>query len=224
MSEEKLINIVETFRQISGDQNLKILETEDGIIILKLESYEDAFKVIQSLYESGKLTEILGLPVEYVDYEYQSSLATKTVNVFCSYAAEDELFMTQLTKHLKLLERQEVISVWCKSKILAGSETNQEILQRLNSANLILLLISSDFLASDFCWGVEIQRAMERHKAGEANVIPVILRPVDDWQSSKFGKLQPLPQDGKPITSWLDLDTAFANIFRGIRLVIKQLK
>lgn len=224
MSQEKLINIVETFRQISGDQNLKILETEDGIIILKLESYEDAFKVIQSLYESGKLTEILGLPVEYVGYEYQSSLATKTVNVFCSYAAEDELFMTQLTKHLKFLERQEVISVWCKSKILAGSETNQEILQRLNSANLILLLISSDFLASDFCWGVEIQRAMERHKAGEANVIPVILRPVDDWQSSKFGKLQPLPQDGKPITSWLDLDTAFANIFREIRLVTKQLK
>jgi hypothetical protein len=92
----------------------------------------------------------------------------------------------------------------------------------VNSAGIILLMVSADFMASDYCWNVEMSRAMERHEAGEAVVIPVILRAVD-WQSAPFGKLQALPKDGKPVTSRPNLDEAFTNIATGIRGAVERL-
>jgi hypothetical protein len=94
---------------------------------------------------------------------------------------------------------------------------------RLNSAQVILLLISADFLASDYCTDVEMRRAMERHDAGEARVIPVILRQVDNWHEAPFGKLQALPQGGKAITLWRPRDRAYADVAAGIRLAIAAL-
>ena len=84
------------------------------------------------------------------------------------------------------------------------------------------MLVSADFMASDYCYDVEMQRAMARHEAQEARVIPVILRPVD-WQEAPFGKLQALPTDGKPITDWSNQDTAFVNVASGIRTVAQEL-
>jgi hypothetical protein len=91
----------------------------------------------------------------------------------------------------------------------------------LNAAQIILLLISSDFLASDYCYGVEMKRAIERHDLGEATVIPVILRDVD-WGRSSFAQLQALPRDARPVTSWLNIDEAFADVARGIRRIIEE--
>ena len=96
--------------------------------------------------------------------------------------------------------------------------------KHLNSAQIILLLISPDFMASDYCYGVEMKRAMERYERGEAQVIPVILRPVY-WQGAPFGKLQALPKDAKPIRGpgWRNRDTAFFSVAEGIQRVVREL-
>ena len=93
----------------------------------------------------------------------------------------------------------------------------------LESAKIILLLVSADFLASDYCYDVELKRAMERHEAKEALVIPIILREVD-WKGAPFGKLQALPKKAKPVTNWSNTDSAFANIARGIRRAVEEPK
>ena len=128
----------------------------------------------------------------------------------------------ELVKHLSLLQRQGVITAWHDRKITAGTEWAGAIDAHLQSAQIILMLVSADFMTSDYCYDVEMQRAMARHEAKEARVIPVILRPVD-WQAAPFGKLQALPKDGKPITTWPNQDDAFVNVARGIRAVAQEL-
>ena len=115
------------------------------------------------------------------------------IEVFYAYSHKDEELRQQLENHLTLLERQGIITNWHDRKIGAGREWEGEIHEHLNTARIILLLISSDFLASDYCYDVEIKRAMERHEAEEARVIPIILRPVD-WEEGPFGKLLALPR------------------------------
>ena len=144
------------------------------------------------------------------------------IEVFFSYSHRDEGLRDQLANHLNLLQRRGVITAWHDRNIGAGKEWEGEINTHLHSAHVILLLISSDFLASDYCYGVELDRAMERHEAGEARVIPVILRAVE-WKDAQFGRLQALPTDARPISSWPNLDEAFANVARGIRVAIEEL-
>jgi hypothetical protein len=109
--------------------------------------------------------------------------------VFASYSHKDEALHDELAKHLKPLEREGVIRPWHDRKISAGREFGTEIDNVLEKAEIILLLISPDFVASDYCWSREMARSMERHESGEARVIPVILRPVD-WHKTPFGKLR----------------------------------
>ncbi|NEO34382.1 MAG: toll/interleukin-1 receptor domain-containing protein [Symploca sp. SIO3C6] len=149
-------------------------------------------------------------------------MSKKLIELFFSYAHEDEELRDELAKHLMLLQRQQVISTWHDREISAGNEWKQEIEKRLNSADVILLLISADFLASDFCWGVELERALERHEAGEARVIPIILREVD-WLGASFGKLQALPKNAKPVNNWENCDMALSDIARGIRRAVEDL-
>jgi hypothetical protein len=144
------------------------------------------------------------------------------ITVFYSYAHEDEPLREQLETHLSLMRKQGIIAEWHDRKIVPGSDWSQEIDAHLNSASIILLFISSDFLASDYCYNIEMQRALERHELGEARVIPVILRPVD-WHSAPFGYLQCLPRDGKAVTEWDNRDAAFRDIAQGIRRAAEQL-
>ena len=145
-----------------------------------------------------------------------------SIEVFYSYSHEDEELQQQLENHLTILRRQRVITDWHYRKIGAGREWAGEIDEHLNTARIILLLISSDFIASDYCYDVEMQRAMERHEAGEARVIPIILRSVD-WEEAPFGQLQALPTGVRPVTHWKDRDEAFTDIARGIREVVEEL-
>jgi TIR domain len=140
------------------------------------------------------------------------------IAVFVSYSHEDETLRDKLATHLKLLERQGVIQQWHDRQILAGTEWKGEIDGNLESAQIILLLISADFLASDYCYDLEMGRALERHDAGTARVIPIVLRPVDNLWKAPFGKLQALPTDGKAVTLWENQDAAFADVAKGIRL------
>jgi hypothetical protein len=147
---------------------------------------------------------------------------TKAIEVFFSYAHEDEKLRDQLEKHLSLLKRQGVITGWHDRKIGAGKEWHNEIDIHLNTSRIILLLISSAFIASNYCWDVEVKQAMERHEAKQARVIPVILKPVD-WKSAPFSKLQALPKDGKPVIKWGNRDEAFENVTQGIRVAVEEL-
>jgi hypothetical protein len=144
------------------------------------------------------------------------------IEVFYSYSHKDEDLRNELNKHLTILRRQGVIREWHDRQITAGTEWAGQIDEHLNSADIILLLISADFLFSDYCYDIELKRALERHEAGEACVIPVILRPVD-WKGAPFGKLQALPKDAKAVTKWPDRDEGFADVAAGIRKAVEDL-
>ncbi|MEO1069422.1 MAG: SUMF1/EgtB/PvdO family nonheme iron enzyme, partial [Cyanobacteria bacterium J06638_6] len=139
-----------------------------------------------------------------------------------SYSHKDEALRDQLATHLKLLERQGIISSWHDRKIVPGSEWAGDIHHYLEQDDIILLLVSADFLASDYCWDIEIQKALERHEAGTTTVIPVILRPVD-WSSAPFARLQALPKNAQPVVTWAPPDLAFMDIAKGIRLRAEEL-
>jgi TIR domain-containing protein len=150
-------------------------------------------------------------------------LAEQAIEVFFSYSHKDSDLRDELAKHLSILQRIGAITAWYDREITAGTEWAGEIDRHLNTADIILLLISADFLASDYCHDIELKRAMERHADGEACVIPVILREVD-WRGTSFGKLQALPKNARPVTSWVDRDAAFADVARGIRQAVEELK
>ena len=144
------------------------------------------------------------------------------IQVFYSYAHKDEIFRRELEKHLSNLRQQGFIQEWHDRMIVAGTDLAFDIDTHLNSASIILLLISPDFMTSDYCLSIEMTRAMELQEAGEAYVIPILLRPVD-WQGAPFAKLQVLPTGARPITVWEDLDEAFLNVSKGIREAIERL-
>ncbi len=141
--------------------------------------------------------------------------------IFFSYSHDDEQYRDQLEKHLASLKHQGLIDSWHDRRILAGTEVGQEIDQQLEQADVILLLISASFLASPYCYGIEMRRAMERHAANEATVIPVIIRPCH-WQSSPFGSLLAVPRDGKPITTWANFDEAYTDVAQQVRKVVER--
>ncbi len=145
------------------------------------------------------------------------------IEIFLCYAHEDKAFLEKLEQHLAPLKRQGLVTSWHDGDIHAGATWEQEIHTHLNSAQLILLLISPGFMDSDYCYSVEMTRALERQRRGECRVIPVIVRAVY-WQGEPLGNLQALPTGGKPIASWRDQDEAFLEVIEGIRPVIKEIK
>ncbi len=142
--------------------------------------------------------------------------------LFYSYSHKDEKLRDQLETHLSTLKRENRISAWHDRRITAGTEWKGEIDEHLKSSSVILLLVTANFLASDYCHDVELRYGMEQQEKGTARVIPVILRPCD-WKTTIFGKLQALPTDGKPVISWKTRDDAFLNVVEGIRKALDEL-
>lgn len=147
-----------------------------------------------------------------------------SIKVFYCYAREDKGLRASLEKHLGNLKRQELITGWSDRDIDAGKEWAKEIDCNLNTANIILLLISPDFMHSEYCYSIEMTHALERHKNGTARVIPIILRPVE-YEGAPFSRLQALPTDAVPVTDrkWRTRDEAFRDIAQGIRKVVNEL-
>ena len=143
------------------------------------------------------------------------------MKIFFSYTHVDEQFCDMLQKHLAALKHQGLIETWHDRRIRAGDEFDNVIDRQLNEAQVILLLVSADFIASRYCYEIEMARALERHRAGEARVIPVILRPCD-WKETPFGKLMAAPKDGKPIKAWPDIDEAFLDVVQRIKEVLSD--
>ena len=122
-----------------------------------------------------------------------------TIEIFCCYAREDQELLRNLQKHLMPLQRQGLITIWSDTDINAGATWEEEIDKHLNTAHIILLLVSPDFMASEYCYSKEMKQAMQRHERGEARVIPIILRPTY-WKGAPFDKLQALPANARPVT------------------------
>lgn len=144
------------------------------------------------------------------------------VDVFISYAHDDAQHLEELLKHLALLRRAKKIRAWTDREITAGDAWRGEIDAALENAGLVLMLVSPDFVASDFCWDVELRRALERRAANATRVVPIIVRPAD-WRDSPLGKLQALPTGARPITKWPDSDEAWLDVVQGLRRLIDKI-
>lgn len=142
--------------------------------------------------------------------------------LFFSYSHVDEALRDRLEVHLALMKHQELIQTWHDRRIVAGSNLETSIDENLESADVILLLVSADFLASWYCYSVEMKRALERHSEGTATVIPVILEPCD-WHSAPFGKLLAVPRDGKAVTTWPNQAEAWTNVVQQIRRAVEAM-
>ena len=145
------------------------------------------------------------------------------LKLFYCYAHEDKALRDALDTHLAGMKRQRLVTVWYDREISAGTHWEHEIDVNLSSAHIILLLVSAPFLASDYCYGIEMQKALQRDKAGTARVVPILLRPVD-WRGAPFSHLQLLPTGAKPITRWTDRDDAFEDIAIRLREVVEELR
>jgi hypothetical protein len=143
------------------------------------------------------------------------------VKLFFSYSHRDESLRDELEIHLSALKRQGVIETWHDRRIGAGKEFDSEISEHLETAQIILLLVSPYFIASDYCYDIEMKRALERHKTGEARVIPVILHPCD-WHTLPFGNLTAAPKDGKAVSKYPNLHDAFLEITLAVREAAKD--
>jgi internalin A len=151
------------------------------------------------------------------------AMANSPLKVFYSYAHKDEQLRNEMETHLKILEHQGLISPWHDRMIRPSDDWAGEIDVNLKIADIILLLVSADFIASKYCYSVEMKLALERHEAGEARVIPVIIRDVN-WKGAPFAKLQSLPKDGKAVNTWQDRDTAWRDVSEGIERAIQSIR
>jgi internalin A len=162
-----------------------------------------------------------------VDFESRRERAIneykQPVRLFYSYSHKDETLRNELETHLKILQRLELIESWHDRNIGAGEDWRQKIDENLERANIILLLISADFIASDYCYEKEMKRALEKHEKKEVRVIPVIIRDVN-WTHAPFSKLQALPENGLPIVKWPDRDSAWRNVSEQIEKVIDEMQ
>ena len=150
------------------------------------------------------------------------------VTLFYSYAHEDEALRDELQGHLKILERRGLLAPWHDRQIVAGEDWAGRIDENLRRAELVLLLVSKDFIESDYIMGTELGAAMERHTQGANMVVPIVVRAVDldmdDADALPFLKLQGLPTDLRPVTSWPNRDEAWTNVAKGLRAAVKGIR
>src|SRR5689334_9317406 len=144
-----------------------------------------------------------------------------TIGIFISYADEDKRSLTELEDQLAPLARNGTIEIWHRGKVIPGQEVSREVDTHLKAADIFLLLLSRDYLASDALYK-EMTQVMKRHETEKVRVIPVLLRPIY-WDDTPFTDLEPLPTNREPVSRWPDKSDAFDNIERGIRKAIREL-
>ncbi len=143
-------------------------------------------------------------------------------SVFISYSHKDEDLRDELEVQLAMLKRQGLIDVWHDRRMLAGDKLDWTISKELDAADIVLLLVSPDFLASDYCYKIEKARALERHNQGSARLISVILRPCD-WKHTDLAEYLVTPTDGRAVTQWPNRDEAFLDVITSIRRAINEI-
>lgn len=141
---------------------------------------------------------------------------TERLRLFVSYSHVDKDLKDRLVRHLRPLENENLIEVWVDHQIKAGDDWDKEIAKKLSQADIVLTLVSIDFINSKYCYDIELEKALEREAEGDAKVIPVILRSCL-WTKSPLGRLKALPTDGKAVTTWHDIDEALTVVASGVR-------
>jgi len=167
----------------------------------------------QGVTERGRLALMQG--------HNRAHVGSRPIRLFYSYSHKDENLRERLEVHLSILNNQGLIEPWHDRKITAGRVWKNDIDDNLEAADVILLLVSSDFLASNYAYNIEFKRALERHRLGEVRVVPIILR-YSDWQETPIGELQALPTDGKPVAG--RGDRAWMDVTNGLRQVITEIR
>lgn len=148
---------------------------------------------------------------------------TNALRLFVSYSHADEQLKDELLRHIEPLKHLNLIESWHDRKLVAGEEWEKVISKNLENADIILLLVSIDFINSKYCLDIELERALELHEEKKAVVVPIILRSCL-WQHTAFAKLQALPQDAKAVYAWSDRDEALVNIANGIKQVAEEIR
>lgn len=150
-------------------------------------------------------------------------MTANPLKVFYSYAHIDEPYRIELEKWLKLFERNGLIDDWSDRQITAGDEWKDEINENMLHSQIIILLVSPDFINSDYCYDIETATAIDLDKKKKASVVPVIIRPCL-FRDTKFSYLQALPKDALPVSKWADKDDAWQNVSEGIKKLIGEIK
>ncbi len=145
-----------------------------------------------------------------------------SIPIFISYSHKDEDYKDALIEQLSPLRRSGLIDAWEDREIVAGEEWNDAIFANLNKAKVVLLLVSSAFINSNFCMDKELAAAMERHKKGECIVVPIIIRPCD-FSDMPFAKFQAVPKNAKPISKWDDEDEAWLDVVKKLKIAIEAI-
>ena len=145
-----------------------------------------------------------------------------TMNVFLSYAYKDEPWRDELAAYLSNLCLQGIITGWHERNISLGKEWSREIDPDLDTAQIILLLVSPDFVRSEYCYSLEMKHILQKHAARQARVIPIMLRPILDWEDTPFAGLPTLPTYGTPITTWPGRQEALLNVVKGIEAAARE--
>lgn len=146
---------------------------------------------------------------------------TRPYEIFISYAHEDEDLMNLVREQLVVFDRQGLIRKWWDRKLTAGRELDPEIRQKLAWSDIVILIVSASFLASDYCYDVEMKQALDQHASGRSVVVPVIARPCS-WTVTPLGKLLALPTDGLPLTQWNNRDQAALVVAQGIMRIVAE--
>lgn len=147
------------------------------------------------------------------------------IKIFIAYSRQDHDLLTELRQHTKILERAHKIKIWHDGEIEAGHEWESEIKKALYSADIVLLLISKDFLASDYCYEKEMVEVLDLHRTRKIIVLPIILKPCA-WKDAPFAKFQVLPLGGIPIISpnWHSRDEPFLEIVEILKTKSAQIR
>lgn len=140
--------------------------------------------------------------------------------LFISYCHQDTRYKNKLLTHLQSLELTHNIDVWYDGKILPGDTIDAEVLKHLNTSDIVLLLVSPYFLASYYCFNVELKKALERHNAGKCIVLPVILSECIIDEKASFSRLMRVPEDGKPIQKFKPQNDGYVNAVLKIKKLI----
>lgn len=149
--------------------------------------------------------------------------APKPITLFYSYSHKDAALRAELGEHLVPLERAGLIEVWHDRDMLPGDNVDHEIAEKLRTVDLVLVLVSTSFIKSSYCYDIELRRAIERHERGEARVVPIILRPCQ-WKLTPLKSLVALPIDGRPVTEWPNHDSAFNNVAEEVCRLVTALR
>jgi hypothetical protein len=144
-----------------------------------------------------------------------------SVEIFCSYSHKDEPLRREFESHVAMLRRQNLVQIWHDRQILSGDDWAGDLDEHLNTADIVTLFVSSDFLASDYCYEKEMTRAMARAAQKEALVVPIIVRPCD-WSDAPFGRLQAIPTDARPVTKWENRDEAWTDVAKYLKITVKE--